>query len=125
MNSIPTGQIKTEEELEELLASCLSEAERLTLLKKQLLSMSEELDEEKNSNDSINEKLRIKERELSVQYEENDRLNHNYSRLKKRMSKLQDDVKTKKNSKGLFSGIFGSGKEKDQDPSKKKTLLED
>lgn len=87
--------------------------------------MSEELDEEKNSNDSINEKLRIKERELSVQYEENDRLNHNYSRLKKRMSKLQDDVKTKKNSKGLFSGIFGSGKEKDQDPSKKKTLLED
>jgi hypothetical protein len=57
---------KDQKELEKLLAACLSEAERLSLLKKQLVILSEELEEEKNSNDSINEKLRIKERELAV-----------------------------------------------------------
>ena len=87
--------LKSENELDLLIEQCLSEAERLALLKKEMDTYRTILVKETNSTDTLNEKLRIKERELVVQYEENDRLKHNYERLKRRMQSLQSKIKEK------------------------------
>jgi ubiquinone biosynthesis protein UbiJ len=76
------------DDLEGLLASCVSEAERLAILKQRLSKMRQEIDLQKSTAESFGERLRIKERQLIVQTEENDRLSHNYENLKKRMMKL-------------------------------------
>lgn len=115
----------TEERLNSILEQCLSDAERVSFLKTELSLQSNQLENQKNQNDSTVEKLRIKERELNVQYEENDRLKHNYSRLTKRIKSLQEEIKEKKKTKGIFSGLFSDGKGEKDEREKQLTLLQD
>ena len=49
------------DDLESLLASCVSEAERLAILKQRLSKMRQEIDFQKSTADSFGERLRIKE----------------------------------------------------------------
>ena len=62
--------------------------EMIFLLKKELILERKKLREKRNENDRISEMLRIKERELASQFEENDQLRFNYDRLKKRMTSI-------------------------------------
>ena len=109
-----------------MVEQCFSDAERLALLKKEMDLIRGLFGKEKDSNDSLNEKLRIKERELTVQYEENDRLKFNYERLKKRMESLQNDIKNKKNSGGGFLGsLFSKSDDAKEKMTKELTLIQD
>ena len=97
---------KDQEYIEQLLAGNYSPDEMIFMLKKELILERKKLREKGNENDRISEMLRIKERELASQFEENDQLRFNYERLKKRMTSLQADLKSKKESQGIFGGFF-------------------
>lgn len=116
---------KNEERLDSILKQCLSDAERVSVLKTELAIQSSKIGKHRNTNDSMNEKLRIKERELRVQYEENDRLKHNYNRLTKRIKSLQEEIKEKKKSKGIFSNFFSDKNSEFDEKDKQVTLLQD
>lgn len=65
------------------------------MLTKEIGGLRKLITSHKHENDRLKENLRIKERELAVQYEENDRLTYNYDRLKKRVGSLQSELKEK------------------------------